>query len=175
MRYHHFPEIQISPISELETPLQIISDIKLWEEILSTYFDESLQEIYCNFFQGDFSNGIQQWIEIDKNLLRFNLRTLKPCKKSKLQKNLDKDLVTRIQNNTAYQKFLSYRIKFDGGGDFDLGGMKQYLKHYFDIDYNYKMENDIQFKTLSEENRVELIQEKHKNILNNCQGLRFNI
>lgn len=53
--------------------------------------------------------------------------------------------------------------------------MKQYLKHYFDIDYNYKMENDIEFQKLSEENRVELIQERHKNILNNCQSLRFNI
>lgn len=173
--YEHFPETSISPINMLETPLQIINDIKLWEEILYTYFDENFLEdhIYWTYFQVDFPNGTQQWIQIDNDLLRFNLRTLKPCKKSKLQKELDKDLIKRIQNNAAYQKFFSHKIKFDNGSAFDLGGMKKYLKHHFDIDYD-TMENDIEFQKLSQENRVKMIKTKHNNILNNCQGLILN-
>lgn len=174
--YEDFPETRISPINMLETPLQIINDIELWKEILYTYFDENFlkDHIYCNYFQEDFRNGTQQWIEIGKNLLRFNLRTLRPCGTSRLKRQLDNDLIRRIQNNAAYQKFSSQKIKFDAGGYFDLKGMQEYLDDHFQIEYDDTMKNDIEFQELSQENREKMIKTKHNTILNNCEGLRLN-
>ena len=170
----HFPETSISLIHMLETPLQIINDIELWNEILHTYFDENFFEddIYGTYWQRDFPTVTQQWIDINKNL-RFNLRTLKPCVTSILQTRLDEDLIRRIKNNPAYQKFYNHKIKFDDGGPFDLKGMQKYLDDHFQIEYD-TMENDIEFQDLSQETRENIIKTKHNNYLNNCEGLRLN-
>ena len=173
--YEYFPETSITLIHTLETPLQIINDIELWNEILYTYFDENFFEddIYCTYWQRDFPTVTQQWIDINTDL-RFNLRTLKPCGTSILQGPLDKDLIRRIKNNAAYQRFYNHKIKFDRGGALDLKGMQNYLDHYFQIEYDDTMKNDIKFQELSHENRERIIKTKHNNILNNCVGLRLN-
>ena len=173
--YEHFPETSISLIHMLETPLQIINDIEIWNEIVYTYFDENFFEddIYGTYWQRDFPTGTQQWIDINEDL-RFNLRTLKPCGTSILKRSLDKDLIRRIRNNAAYQKFYNHKIKFDDGGDFDLKGMQKYLDDHFQIEYDDTMKNDIKFQELSHENRERMIKTKHNNILNNCVGLGLN-
>ena len=171
--YEYFPETSITLIHTLETPLQIINDIELWNEILYTYFDENFFEddIYGTYWQRDFPTVTQQWIDINGDL-RFNLRTLRPCETSILQTRLDKDLIRRIKNNAAYQRFYNHKIKFDSG-DFDLKGMQKYLDDHFQKDYD-TMKNDIKFQELSHENRERIIKTKHNNILNNCVGLGLN-
>jgi hypothetical protein len=159
--------------SKFETPLQIISEKNLWEEIISTYPNESFDRV--NFHEYHAENNVVHYFETSPNF-KFNLQTLKPCKESLLQDHLHPRLVSKIKNNEAYRKFSEEKISFSDGnhgwGSFDLTDLQCYLDYYFKIDYDDKKENDYQFRRLRRRDRVNLIKHKHQDILNNCKGLR---
>ena len=161
-------------ITQLETPLQIISDIALWEEITRTYNLHNVDIHHVTFHECHFSNGVVHYFETGD--LKFNLKTLKPCKKSFIQDKLDPGLVLRIQNNPAYRKFSQENILFgEGSTHFDLTELQIEIDDYFDLEYEDRLRTDNMFKNLSEEDRVNFINSRHQEILNNCEGLRLNI
>ena len=166
---------EITQLDYMETPLQIISDIALWKEIIMTYNLHNVDIHHVCFHEDHFSNGVVHYFETGD--LRFNLKTLKPCKKSFIQDKLDPGLVLRIQNNPAYQKFSQENISFGScSTHFDLMQLQSdYLDNYFDLEYDHRLTSDNMFRNLSEEDRINFINSRHQKILNNCEGLRFNI
>ena len=99
---------EITESETIETPLQILSEKSLWEELISTYPTESFDHVTFNEFH--FKNGLMHYMETGN--LAFNLLTLKPTKKSSIQTGLDPELLSRIKNNPAYRKFSKEKISF---------------------------------------------------------------
>ena len=64
---------------------------------------------------------------------------------------------------------------FRSGTHFDLTELQIEIDDYFDLEYEDRLRTDNMFKNLSEEDRVNFINSRHQEILNNCEGLRFNI
>ena len=163
---------EITECDRIETPLQIISDPGLWKEIASTYNIDNV-----NFFEWHSQNRVVHYFE--RGDLKLNLKTLEPCQNSLIQIRLDPGLVLRIENNPAYRKFSEENLSFSKCNyctSFDLTQLQSdYLDYYFYSEYNDRKESDDQFQTLSEEERVKFIKQRHQELLNNCKGLRYNV
>ena len=104
---------EITQSEYMETPLQIISDIALWEEITRTYNLHNVDFHTVEFHEDHFGDRVVHYFETGNRELKFNLKHLKPCKKSPIQDKLDPGLVLRIQNNPAYRKFSQENISFN--------------------------------------------------------------
>ena len=90
---------------EIPTPTQIISQPALFREIFHQYLEGNVDEI--NFWYVEIHNpngSTVSYIEVPGKL-KFNLRTLKPCKNSIEQGRLPPHLIARIKNDAAYTNF----------------------------------------------------------------------
>lgn len=141
---------------------------------MSTYSTESFDN--TEFHEIHFQNRVVHYLQTRN--LKLNLQTLKPCKKSVLQDSLDPGLVSRIRGNQAYQKFSEEKISFSNCSTCTFHDLTQlqhdYLDYYFELDYDNRITYDTEFKSFHEQDRVNLIKERHQQILNDCKGLRFN-
>ena len=166
---------EITQSDSIESPLQIISNVSLWEEIMSTYNTERFDTAIIR--EWHFENGVVHYLQTRN--LKLNLQTLKPCKRSLLQNTLNPILVSRIKNNNAYQKFSEEKLsfsKYNTAISVDLTQLKNdYLDYYFNLDYDNRITYDKEFSKLAKQDQINLIRHKHQELLDNCQGLRFNI
>lgn len=92
-----------------ETPdlNQIISQPALFREILTQYFEGDVDDMNFWYWEIHNRNGFTvSYIEVPRRL-KFNLRTLQPCKNSIEQGKLPSELIARIKNDSAYRKFSS--------------------------------------------------------------------
>ena len=89
----------------MDTPTQIISQPALFREIFNQYFEGNNDDMNFWYWEIHNPNGSTvSYIEVPGRL-KFNLRTLKPCKNSIEQGKLPSDLISRIKNDAAYINF----------------------------------------------------------------------
>lgn len=90
---------------EIPTLTQIISQPALFREILNQYIKGNVDDMNFWYWEIHNPNGSTvSYIEVPRRL-KFNLRTLQPCKNSIEQGRLPLELIARIKNDTAYAKF----------------------------------------------------------------------
>ena len=175
----------INQKEEIESPLQIINDISLFRDLLTTYYNdnEDIDDIKFDYSEYHFNKNIIPCLVVfgKSGQLKFNLKTLRPCRNSSIQGEIPIDLMRKILSNTSYQYFAHTRnfsfleTSYFVAGPFSLNIMEHYVNYYFNLDYDSLMETNNDFLKLSEDDKVSYIQEKHLRILSECKGLRFNI